>query len=236
MTNNKSTVQDPVGKRTWIILLVICLASVAGHLFIYPSLPETIPTHWDINGNANDWGPKSTQLILAFLPLLMMGLMYLTPKMDPRGANFDRFGNLYRGFSIAMTLFMVMASWVAELTVIGVIPQENSPVGILITGTLGVIFIALGNYMPRIKQNYTFGCKTPWAIHNEQNWNLTHRFCGKAFIVMGVAMIFTGIFGRALGNDLAGGVLMAIILGGCALTYVYSYLVFRHGNRPLHME
>lgn len=51
---NKTTVQDPVSKRTWIILLAICLVSIAGHLFIYPTLPETIPTHWDINGNAND--------------------------------------------------------------------------------------------------------------------------------------------------------------------------------------
>lgn len=90
--------------------------------------------------------------------------------------------------------------------------------------------------MPRIKQNYTFGCKTPWAIHNEQNWNLTHRFCGKTFMVMGVAMIFIGVFGQALGSDLAGGILMAVILGGSALTYVYSYLVFRHGNRPLRAK
>ena len=44
---------------------------------------------------------------------------------------------------------------------------------------LGVMFIFIGNYLPKVKQNRTLGIKISWALNNEENWNKTHRFGGK---------------------------------------------------------
>lgn len=96
----------------------------------------------------------------------------------------------------------------------------------LVCGGCGVLFILLGNYMPRIKQNYTFGCKTPWALNDEHNWNRTQRMGGIVFVVIGVAMLVTMLFASALGETGTLVLLLGSTLGGTAWIYLYSYLVF----------
>ena len=54
-----------------------------------------------------------------------------------------------------------------------------------------------------------FGCKTPWALNNEHNWNRTQRMGGIVFVVMGAAFDcnFTAghHFGRCRHHDPAAG-------------------------------
>lgn len=57
---------------------------------------------------------------------------------------------------------------------------------------MGVLFIVLGNYMPKSKQNRTFGIKIRWTLANEDNWNATHRFAGKMWFFTGFAVILLG--------------------------------------------
>ena len=50
----------------------------------------------------------------------------------------------------------------------------------------GVLFILLGNYMPKARQNRFYGIKVKWTLENEENWNATHRFSGKVMVAAGV--------------------------------------------------
>lgn len=43
--------------------------------FTYGELPDTVPTHFDFTGEADDWGSKSTVLILLAINIAMVGLM-----------------------------------------------------------------------------------------------------------------------------------------------------------------
>lgn len=118
------------------------------------------------------------------LPLLLLAMLRYLPGMDPRGQAYMRMGSFYNGFVVLFTLFMVGMTWTSELTVFGILPENGSPIGTITTLVVGMgASFLLGNYMPKIKRNYTFGCKTPWALHDEWNWRLTHRFCGTAFVI-----------------------------------------------------
>lgn len=108
-------------------------------------------------------------------------------------------------------------SWFSELSVFGLIPEGSSLVGILVCGGCGVLFIFLGNYMPRIKQNYMFGCKTPWALNNEHNWNRTQRMGGIVFVVMGAALIVISLLATILGDAATMILLLAVVFGGLRL-------------------
>ena len=44
------------------------------------------------------------------------------------------------------------------------------------------MFLLLGNYLPKIKQNNTLGIKISWTLTNEENWNKTHRFAETIWI------------------------------------------------------
>ena len=215
-------------KKLLIALLALCAVNFAAHLVFYPALPETVPIHWGFDGQADGWGSKATILVMAALPAGMVLLMALIPKIDPHASNFEKFQPVYRIFLIALTVFLCGVSWLSELTVYDVLPAAGgSLVSALVLGGCGVLFVVLGNYMPRIKQNYTFGCRTPWALSDEHNWNRTQRMGGITFIIMGAVIFLTGMLGGVLGEVPVLVLLLGVTLGGVVWIYVYSFLVFK---------
>lgn len=223
---------DPVGRRTFLVLVAICVASLIGHLALLPHMPEMIPTHWDSAGNVNGYTGRAAIIGLDALPLLLLAMLRYLPGMDPRGQAYMRMGSFYNGFVVLFTLFMVGMTWTSELTVFGILPENGSPIGTITTLVVGMGFILLGNYMPKIKRNYTFGCKTPWALDDDRNWRLTHRFCGVAFVLAGIVVVASGVLSMQHG-EVAFWMLVGSVLASSLGTYAYSYLVYRNGNRPL---
>lgn len=223
---------SPLSRRVMTGLALLCIASFLGHLALLPQMPEMIPTHWDTAGNVNGWTDRTAIIALDALPLLLLLMMRYLPAMDPRGHIYARMGSFYTGFVTLFTLFMVAITWTSELTVFGLLPESGSPVGTITSVVVGVGLILLGNYMPKVRRNYTFGCKTPWALDNDVNWRLTHRFCGIAFVLSGIATVVSGALSLQYG-ELAFWILMTAIVGSSLATYAYSYLVHRNGNKPL---
>lgn len=212
--------------RVWAVLIAVCVANVVGHLAVLPSLPAQIPVHWGADGAVNGWGPSWTVAALGFLPLVMLATFWLVPRIDPKGAAYAKSGRFYLGFVIAFTVFMCGMTWLSELTVWGVVPQTGA-VGVIVTAAIGVLFIGMGNYLPRVRQNYTMGVKTPWALADPENWRRTQRFGGKCFVVMGVGFIAFGFTASALPDGAAAAGIAAIALIPMVAMYLYSYLIWR---------
>ena len=208
-------------KLFWI-LTVVCVLNFAAHLYFYPSLPDIVPTHWGANGQVNGWGPKSTVLILAALPFAMLILFEVIRKIDPKHQNFEKFGKVWNLFVVLFTVMMAAFSWLSELAVFGKLPDSSNLVSILVCGGIGVLFIILGNFMPQIKQNYTFGCRTPWALNDEHNWQRTQRMGGYTFVVMGIVLLVLAFLGGLLG-DIA--TLIVLLAGQTLFMILYVVLV-----------
>ena len=88
---------------------------------------------------------------------------------------------------------------------------------------LGVIFIVIGNYLPKCRQNYTIGIKLPWTLSDTENWDRTHRFAGKIWMLCGVLEIIVGFLPIAQFEI----VTIALILLATIPVAVYSYLLYR---------
>ena len=213
------------GALFWV-LLAACVLNIAGHLALYPALPDTVPTRWGASGEVNGWSSKQSNLLFALLPLAMLFLMEVVRRMDPKHQNFERFGKVWNIFITLFVLFTCGMTWLTELTVFDVLPDSGSMIGLLVCGGVGVMFIILGNYMPNIKQNYTFGCRTPWALNDEHNWQRTQRMGGITFVVMGIALIAVAVLSGLLGDAGTLVLLLGAVLGGSAWIYLYSYLVY----------
>lgn len=54
---------------------------------------------------------------------------------------------------------------------------------------LGFLFMLIGNYLPKCRRNFTLGIKVKWALCNDENWNATHRFGGKVWVLAGLALL-----------------------------------------------
>lgn len=234
-TQRSASVKSPVNRRAWIALGALCIVSFLGHLALFPQLPDIVPTHWDAAGNVDGWSGRMATLGLDLLPLGLLALFYALPKIDPRGKAYERMGSFYTGVVTLFTVFLICMTWTTELTVFGIIPQNESPIGIFTGVTVGIGLMLLGNYLPKVKRNYSFGCKTPWALDNDQNWRLTHRFGGVAMVLAGLVTVVSGLFSHQMGGA-AVVLLLAAVIGSSLATYAYSYLVFRNGNKPLRAK
>ena len=88
---------------------------------------------------------------------------------------------------------------------------------------LGLMFAIIGNYLPKCRMNYTIGIKVPWAYSSEENWNATHRFAGRTWVIGGLLVIFAVLLPGDWGMALMVVILMALAI----IPMVYSYRFYR---------
>ena len=102
----------------------------------------------------------------------------------------------------------------------------NIPVAIhsIVYILIGMLFILLGNYMHKIKQNYTIGIRVPWTLNSEQNWNQTHRFASWVFILAGMICLIDTFF-----DSLA--VMIISLLIASFLPILYSFILYKKENK-----
>lgn len=222
-------VSTGIPARVWVVLMLLCVLNVVAHLAAMPGLPERIPMHWGVDGGVNGWGPRWMASVLGALPLTFLALFYVVPRIDPKGAAYAKFGGFYQGFVISFTVFMCAISWLGELTVWNLLLGKGA-VNVIVSGAIGAFFIGMGNYLPRVRQNYTLDIKTPWALDDPDNWRRTHRFGGACFMVVGVSLIVLGFLGGILPETWILAVIMVLAIVSVAAMYVYSYLIWHKSH------
>lgn len=89
------------------------------------------------------------------------------------------------------------------------------------------MFIGLGNYMPKLKQNYTIGIKVPWTLNSEENWNMTHRMAGKVYVVAGVISIIIALLNNVLSDEVTIIIFMAVFLVTGIGSVAYSFWLYK---------
>ena len=94
-------------------------------------------------------------------------------------------------------------------------------VGRITTLCLGLMFAAIGNYLPKCRRNYTIGIKVTWALASDENWNATHRFAGKVWVIGGVAVMLAALLPE--GWNLSAAVLGAVVISAIPTVYSYRY-------------
>jgi len=180
---------SPMG--TFLVFLIIILPLIYTGT-IYSSLPQTIPTHFNLMGKANGFGNKSDiWFITGLLAVVSAGLYLLIknlPRIDPKKTA-KQSPELYNKFAIAIVVFLcalnmviVYATFNRSVNITGIILPMN-----------GLLFVVLGNYMHSVKPNYFVGFRVPWTLENEDNWRLTHQLAGKLWVAGGL-LITIGTF------------------------------------------
>lgn len=205
-------------KHLFIIILIAC--SYVLSLLAIPFLPSEVAIHWNAAGEADGFTNKWWGALL--LPILLTGIVALIvflPKVDPRKENYEKFEKVYRIFLHVFVLFLFSIHVVTLAYNIGIPVQ----VDIVVPIGVGVLFIVLGNYMPKIKPNYFIGIRTPWTLENEVVWQKTHRVGGKVFVIMGVLIMFT-IFVTSVWRFIF---LMIVVFGGTMYLFIQSYIFSR---------
>ncbi|SFC51052.1 SdpI family protein [Clostridium uliginosum] len=170
-------------KKSNIYNLTLIIIAFLISISLYNKLPDLMPMHWNISGEVNRYGSK---LFAAFLPpvfmiVIWLGMLY-SPKIDPKKANYSKFNESYTIISNALVTFF----FVIHIVIIATSLSYNIPINKVIPFMVGILFIIIGNYLPKSKSNFFYGIKTPWTLTSEEVWKKTHRLGGKLFVFSGL--------------------------------------------------
>ena len=128
---------------------------------------------------------------------------------------------------IGMTIWIIpvitlIYNGIARLVNMGA-DTENLFMALIYYGT-GLMFMVIGNYLPKVKQNNTIGIRVIWTLQDEENWNATHRFSGKLWMASGILCMLCGLFEESM----AALVLYIVsIMAAAIISILYSYLFYK---------
>ncbi len=189
-------------------------------ILAFPKLPEQMPIHWDVNGEANGFASKLNAMFstLGIMVILYLSMAFL-PKVDPRKTNYKYFSKSYN---------IMLNAILGVLFVINILMLANAmgydvPIGSIGPVVVGIIFMILGNYLPQVRSNFFIGIRTPWTLSSDEVWKKTHRAASKIFFFGGLVMIlatFAPVNWKVP-------VLFTVIALTIVAPYIYSYLLFK---------
>ncbi len=208
----------PALRSDWPLWVLIAAMFVAG-AWLYPQLPEQMPSHWNYRGEidatmAKPWGVFMTPLMTVGIYLML----WLLPFIDPRRENYPKFAGTYRLFRFLLVLFFTGLYSVLLMAGLG----YPVPVDRLIQGGIGLLFAIMGNSMGRLRHNWFVGIKTPWALADEEVWRATHRVGGKLWAAGGLVAFLAAFLPTAVMGPIGFG---AIGVSAVA-SMVYSYVAW----------
>lgn len=201
----------------WVrVLLVIAMGGIGW--YFADKLPDRVPMHWNIAGEADGFGNKTQGLWT--IPIMSIGILLLfwvLPMLDPKKDKYKQFQESWEELQTYFMIFMVYTYTIALYAAVAKID-----VGAWVMGGIGLLFVLLGNLLGKIRQNYFVGIKVPWTLNNEEVWNKTHRVGGWCFVIAGIMMII-----NAWAQFMIGWV-FGVAMGICLVVpIVYSYVIYK---------
>jgi uncharacterized membrane protein len=195
--------------------------------YLYPSLPEIIPTHFNIKGEADGFGVKDSiylgPSIMGLTSLFTYFLLANIKKFDPKRAE-QIDDALFQKFGFFTVLFLTTLSMV----ILYATTHQSISIEKLLFPMMGLAFAGMGLYMPKIKQNYFAGFKLPWTLENEDNWNATHKIAGKVWLYGGIVQFFAGMAFSSVTSFVIFFIDMIVMV---LVPTIYSYRMFKNGNK-----
>lgn len=202
-----------------IITSIITILPMFAGMILWDKLPQEIPTHFAVDGTPDSYSSKAFTVF--FFPLLLLFIHWvgiLATSIDPKKKNVTK-----KPFSLVLMicpLMSIVIHTIIYLTALGI--KVNVPT--IMCLLMGVIFVVVGNYLPKCRQNYTIGIKIPWTLHDEENWDKTHRFAGILWTIAGLVILATSFLGSFI-------LFISTIIAMVITPVIYSFILHKKNEK-----
>lgn len=206
-----------------ILCGLVALAALVG--FVLVPLGQDLPIHWDITGTPDGYAPAPLALLIGpGVMVFVVGLFFVMRKArltkDFEAGRFvvDASISGLAGLSLILTV---------ATTLVGLGQAVDMPRLIMLAVT--VLFVVLGNALPKSKQNFVAGIRLPWTLRDADNWRVTHRWTGRAMVLGGLVGFVVVAIG--LPTPVMFTVVMAALMLPTAIGTLVSYVhALKHGQ------
>lgn len=176
-------------RSRWFGLVVAALGAAVS-VWVYSRLPETVATHWNLQGTPDGYSSRLWAVVaMPLITLGLTGLFNVLPKVDPKRDNYAKFLDTYWLIANAVLVFTLVAHALILSNGLGYTVKVDRllPIGI------GLLLAFLGNYLTRVEPNWFIGIRTPWTLSSDAVWRRVHRTAGWLFAIGGL-VIAAGAF------------------------------------------
>lgn len=210
-----------------IVLVMLALSAWA-----WNQIPDTqlIPVHYGVDGLPDRYGGKvEALLVMPFVGLGTIALFAIIPRIEPRSDNLTRSNKAYFMTTLSATGLLLSIHAATVLQALG------RPINVAIVTSVGVsvLLAIMGNYMSKVRSNFSFGIRTPWTLRSEQSWNKTHRLGGRLLFLLGISATIAALIN-------AHQLFLILILGGTigitVALFIYSYWVWKNDPERQRIE
>lgn len=160
-------------------------------------MPDEVPVHFGINNQVDRWGSKYELLILPFVTIVI-GIVFLliARHLDKKEDNGSNNYNVMTTVGIAILgLFNILTYYILYIAFTQVQDLDSPKIDMLslLTFTFGIVFIIIGNVVPKTKMNHFLGLRTKWSMSSEEAWKKSQRFGGYTMIITGLITIILSL-------------------------------------------
>lgn len=206
-----------MNKKLLLLTSIVILFPILWGLIIWSQLPNQIPIHFNVSDQADNF--QSKPLVVFGLPLFLL-LVHLfvifVSARDPKNQTMNK-----KMGKVIYWLTPIVSLGVFYLIYSKALGSTTNP-SIFASALLGLIFVMMGNYMPKLKVNHTVGIRLPWTLQSEDNWHKTHRLAGKLWVLGGLILLLEAGLQFAVPY-----VLVLVILVIVFIPVMYSYQLSR---------
>ncbi len=205
--------------KMMILTSIVTLIPIVAGLILWNKFPEEVPIHFNAQGEADGWGSKATAIFLMPIVLLVFHwLCAFVTTLDPKNKNITE-----KNLNLVLWIIPVLSVFESGIIYSFALGYKID-ISIIFPIFFGILFIIIGNYIPKCKQNYTIGIKIPWTLESEENWNYTHRLAGKIWFLGGLLIIALSFLKTVW-------IFMAITIIMVIIPVIGSYLFYKKENK-----
>ena len=177
-------------KLTVILTTLLCLLPIVAGVILWDKLPDRMAIHFNAANEPDGWASKPFAVLgmPAIIAAIHLACLFITAQ-DPKKQNIT---------GVMKTLMLWICpfiSWLCAGMTIGYALESVRNIGVVVCVFLGILFMVIGNYLPKCLPSYTVGIKLPWTLHDEGNWRYTHRIGGFCFTIAGLIVLVSAFFG-----------------------------------------
>lgn len=201
-------------------------------------MPDKIPGHYDAAGNIDRWGSKYESFILPCI-IVVMTLFWLCfikyfenkQKKSTNEKEINESANnakmiYYVADSMAimfgvMQCFILYSAFIASK---GELTTSAVDFSVVTNVCMGLLFVVLGNMLPKAKRNSVIGVRTVWSMHNDETWAKSNRMGGILLMISGFLTIIESLI---IGGIASTFIMLGILIASTIISTVYSYKVYQ---------
>lgn len=199
----------------------LCVFLIIPGVSIYDKLPDRMATNFNLNGQPQQYASKEVAvfgfpILLTVLQLVLCIITNLFHQTDTR----DRINQAVRFIFPAISYF-------AQFSILLYALGQMKDIVMMACTLMSILFVVIGNYMPKIRRNMFFGVRTPHTLMNQELWDKSNRFSGALLIICGLLMLPFSL----MGNYVA---VIIIIAVKTIAPYIYSEVLYLSEKKKVH--